>query len=509
MIQSSEAPPQAAGPGRLSARWFWLAFLGLYLLTALPIVRADLPPLVDYPNHLARMHVLIDQPRSAALQQYYEIRWRPMPNLAMDLTVPLLARIMPLDWAGKVFILIFLTLLPAGTALIHRVATGQWSVWPLFAFVFLYSHLLVWGSLNYLFGLGLALMAFALWLALAERAAVVRVGMASIAAFVLFFAHLMACAVFGLLIAGHEIGELWRARNFSAKRILARVASSGLPFVVPLAILVGSGRADDLGDFAYDGVLRKLGFLVIFEGHLVLDIVALVAIGLLIATAYRKRFVSLVPTLRAPFLLLVLAFVFAPATLMTAHGIDERFTLAFMLLLAAGTVSIGTTAHAVRVAVLVGVTIFLARTAALEIDCERANQVYSRLVEMLDQVPRGGRLAVAFRTSEIGPSAIPINHIPTLAVLRRDAFVPTLFTYELQQPITLTSTAWPLQAAAAPVALWTALMAGQDGDEQLRTALAGFDALVALDPWPFSAPSHSFLVPVGIEPKFALYRVVH
>ena len=509
MSQSSEAPPQAAATGRLSTKRFWLAFLGLYLLTALPILRADLPPLVDYPNHLARMHVLIDQPRSAALQQYYEIRWRPLPNLAMDLTVPLLARIMPLDWAGKVFMLIFLALLPAGAALIHRVATGQWSVWPLFAFIFLYSHLLVWGSLNYLFGLGLALMAFALWLALAERAAAVRVGTACIAALVLFFAHLMACAVFGLLIAGHEIGELWRERKFSAKPILARVASGGLPFVVPLAILLGSGRAGDLGDFAYEGVLRKLGFLVMFEGHLVLDIVGLAAIGLLMAIGYRKRFVSLVPALRAPFLLLVLAFVLAPATLMTAHGVDERLPLAFILFLAAGTVSIGATARAVRVAVLVGLVVFLARTAAFEIDCEKANQVYARLFEMLDQVPRGGRLAVAFGSNEIGPSGIPINHVPTLVVVRRDAFVPTLFTYEGQQPITLTATARPLQTAAEHSALWTSLMAGVDGDERLRTALAGFDALVALGPRPFSAPAHSFLVPVGIEPDFALYRVAH
>jgi len=105
------APSAAAG--RLSPGWFCLAFLALYLLTALPILRAELPPLVDYPNHLARMHVLIEQPRSQALQQYYAIHWAPLPNLAMDLTVPALARIMPLDWAAKAFVLVSLFLLRA------------------------------------------------------------------------------------------------------------------------------------------------------------------------------------------------------------------------------------------------------------------------------------------------------------------------------------------------------------------------------------------------------------
>jgi hypothetical protein len=492
----------------LSARVFWLAFLALYLLTALPILRAELPPLVDYPNHLARMHVLIEQPRSAALQQYYELRWSPLPNLAMDLTVPVLARIMPLEWAGKVFVLIFLALLPAGAAFLHRVATGQWSVWPLFAFVFLYNHLLVWGFLNYLCGLGLALMAFAVWLALASRPAALRAGAAALCALVLFFAHLMACVVFGMLIAGHEIGAIWRAREFSARRVLGRAVAGGLPFVAPLTILLSTGLGGGLGDIAYEGILRRLG-LAMFEGHPVLDVAATLIVLGLAAIGYGRGFVAVVPALRVPLLVLALAYVLAPARLAGAHGIDERFPLAFALVLAAGTVSAAASARVLRVAVLVGLAIFVVRTAALEIDCERANQVYPRLIAMLDQVPRGGRLAVAFGSNDIGPGGLPLNHLPTLAVLRRDAFVPTLFTYAGQQPLTLTPAAWPLQSAAEPGALWAAVMAGGEGDARLRTALAGFDALVVLDPRPFVAPAHPFLAPLGVEPDFVLYHVVH
>jgi len=116
-------------------QWFWLAFFGLYVVTALPILRAELPPLLDYPNHLARMHVLVTLPQSPALQQYYETRWDLLPNLAMDLTVPVLARIMPLEWAGKAFVFFVLALLPAGSAVMHRVSAGQWSVWPLYRVV--------------------------------------------------------------------------------------------------------------------------------------------------------------------------------------------------------------------------------------------------------------------------------------------------------------------------------------------------------------------------------------
>ena len=484
-------------------------FLGLFVVTALPLLLAELPPIVDYPNHLARMHVLIEQPRSAALQQYYEIRWRPLPNLAMDVTVPLLARVMPLEWAGKAFILICVGLLPAGAALLHRAAVGRWSVWPLFAFLFLYSHLLIWGFLNYLCGLGLALIAFALWLALGQRAAAARIVAATACALVLFFAHLMACAVFALLLVGHEIGRLWRERAVSGTQILGRAVAAGVPFVIPLAILLAGGLGGELGDIQYGGFLRKLAVLPMFEGHPVLDIVTVAVLVLLIAVGYYKRYVVIVPALRAPLLVLALVYLLAPTKLMTASGIDERLPLAFALVLAAGTVSTGLRLSRVRMAALAGFALFLARAAAMEVDCERADQVYPRLVALLDSVPQGGRLAVAFRSNEIGPAGIPINHLPTLAVLRRDAFVPTVFAYETQQPVILTPEARALRNTADPAELWTALMAGEAGDARLRKALAGFDTLVALDPRPFEAPATPLLVPAGTEPNFALYRIVH
>jgi hypothetical protein len=495
--------------GALSARWFWAAFLGFFVITALPVLYVVLPPFNDYPDHLARMHVLIELPRSEALQRYYEIHWRPLPNLAMDLVVPMLARFMPLEWAGKVFILTFLALLPAGAGLIHRVATGGWSVWPLFAFLFLYSHLLIWGFANFLFGLGLALPAFALWLALAKRSVALRASAASACALVLFFAHLEACVIFALLIAGHALGELWCLRTASARQLIARALAVGLPFVLPLAIFLGDGLGGELGDIRYQGVFRKLEILPMFEGHPALDVVEVATLVLLLAAGFLKGQVTIVPMLRAPLLLLTLAYLLAPVKLLTAHGIDERLPLALALVLFAGTKSLRLTPARLRVAVLAGLALFVARVSVSAVDYERANEIYPRLIAILDQVPRGGRLAVAFGSNALGPSGIPINHLPELAVIRRDAFVPTLSTFRTQQPVGLTPVARPLKDDAYPADLWAALMAGEAGDAEVRHALAGFDALVVLNPQPFVVPPTPLLTPVSIEPDFALYRVVH
>lgn len=500
--------PLPVTPGSLSARWFWTLFFGLFIVTALPMLRAELPPFADYPNHLARMHVLIEQPRSEALQRNYEIRWRPLPNLAMDLAVPQLARVMPLEWAGKVFILVCLGLLAGGVALIHRAAAGGWSVWPLFAFTVLYSRPLVWGYLNYVCALGLALMAFALWLALARRGGAMRLGAASACALVLFFAHLMGCAVFAVLLAGHEFGELWRGRPLSSREILARAVAVGVPFLVPLAILMADGLGGRLGDIRYDGFLRKLLMLQIYEGYQELDIAGSLALATLAAVYYGKRYVTFVPALLGPLLLLALAYLLAPVQLMTAEGVDDRLPLAIVLVLAAGTHSLRLSAARMRVAALAGLALFLVRTGVIAIDCERANRIYPHLVALLDQVPLGGRLAVAYGPDMFGPDGIPITHLPTLAVIRRDALVTTLFASLNQQPVTVTPAASALLSdAAAPRKLWAALVEDRAGSESVRSVLAGFDALVVLDGRPFAAPSAPFLIPIGIEPNFALYRI--
>ena len=54
-----------------------------------------LPPLFDYPNHLARLGLLTE-----GGDQFYRVVWAPLPNLAEDLIVPPLARLMPLEVAA-------------------------------------------------------------------------------------------------------------------------------------------------------------------------------------------------------------------------------------------------------------------------------------------------------------------------------------------------------------------------------------------------------------------------
>lgn len=487
---------------------FWAGFAVLLVAAALPVLIVTLPPVFDYPNHLARIYVLIHQPESGVLQRFYEIRWRPLPNLAMDLVVPVLARVMPLAWAGKVFLVASFVLLAGGAALLHRAATGRWSPWPLFAFLFLYSRVFLWGFLNYLFGVGLAYVALAAWIALRGKNPLFRLGLSAVFALALFFAHLMACAVYGVLVAGYELGQIWYERPQRWHAAARRLALAGLPFLPPLAILLLAGELGGAGAVSYGRPVRKLDLLFsVFDNYdRAFDIGCFAILVALAAFAYARRYLVLAPPLRGPLALLTLAYLLAPTQIITASAVDHRLPLAIAVLLAAATTTPSLRPQAARVIVLAGLVLFLARMTVIGATWQHSEAVYGRLAAILRQIPEGARLAVAYPPEAIASEAIPKTHVPTLAIIERDAFVPTLFAYPSQQPVLFRPEYRELAARAPPDTLWQALLAVDGG---ASTMLASYDDVVVLARRPFTLPPEPFLAPIAVEPDFALYRVVH
>ena len=117
---------KAASKPHSSPHRVLLASVALLALYSVPLFSTVLPPLFDYPNHLARFAVL-----AAGGSEFYEVRWAPLPNLAGDIIVPLLARAMPLEIAGKLFLVMIFALILGGTASLNRVVGGAWRLWPL------------------------------------------------------------------------------------------------------------------------------------------------------------------------------------------------------------------------------------------------------------------------------------------------------------------------------------------------------------------------------------------
>jgi hypothetical protein len=491
---------------RLSFARFAPLFAALFALATLPVLLCDTLPLFDYPNHLARMHVLAQG--SDGLQRYYLVSWRPLPNLAMDLIVPPLAAVMPLAWAAKSFVLLSLALIAGGAATLQRVLTGSWSAWSCLAFLLLYSRILLWGFLNYLFGIGLGLFAFALWLALARRGAALRLALGALLALILFFAHLLACGLYGALVMGHALALAWR-RRAAPRLALGELAVAGLPFVAPLLVLALATPGSAGGAVAYANPVRKLDLLFsVFDNYnRPFDVLSFVLAVLAVGLAFWRRWVRIEPTMGPPLGVLALVYLAMPSQLATASGADHRIPLLLFLVLIAA--SRWTAPGAGRQGLFLGaaLALFLVRLAVVVLSWQASDRVYAGLLPALDGLPQDGRLAVAYPPAALNSQPTPLVHFPTLAVVRRDAFVPTLFAFPTQQPVLLQPPYRELAARLPPERLWSAFTGGPALDEGERRALAQYDHVVFVDRVEFAPPSAAGLEPVFAAPRFKLFAV--
>lgn len=496
-------------PPRLSFRRFAILFLALFVVAALPVLLCGTLPLFDYPNHLARMHILAALPESPNLQRFYAIVWRPLPNLAMDLIVPSLAGLLPLVWAGKLFVLLTLFLLAAGAAALHRVLFGAWSAWPCLAFLLLYSRILLWGFLNYLFGLGLALVALAAWIALGRRPAALRLALGIVFALALFFAHLLAFGLYGVMAIGYELGRVIRSRA-APRRALLDFALAGLSFLPALAILFFATPGAASGAITPGRLARKLDLLFsVFDNYSrPFDIACFVVAVLALLIAFWRGWVRLAPALAVPLALVAITYLAMPSQLATASGADHRIPLLLGLLVVAGSRWTAPSRRGYRLFLGAALAMFLLRLGVVTASWQASDRVYAHLLPALDQLAPGSRLAVAFPPEALNSEATPLAHFPTLAILRRDAFVPTLFAFPTQQPVALRPSYRAVADQLPPERLWSAFVAGNAPlDARERAALSAYDHIVFVGRRPFSLAKTNGLEPVFAAPRFRLFRI--
>src|SRR5262245_44246854 len=132
-------PRSSASAGHFSGVRIASLFAVLSAIASIPILLYPWPPLGDYINHLSRMHVIATINRDPDLALFYEVQWQVIPNLMMDLIVPVLQRAMNVYLAGQVYTIMTFVLILSGTLALNRQLYGHWSVLPLIAFPLLYN----------------------------------------------------------------------------------------------------------------------------------------------------------------------------------------------------------------------------------------------------------------------------------------------------------------------------------------------------------------------------------
>lgn len=482
------------------------AFFALLVIVSVPVFSTVLPPLLDYPNHLARMHLLL-----GGGNQFYAVRWAPLPDLAADLVIPALAHLVPLEIAGKLFLLIIFALLAGGTLWLNRVATGRWRWWGLLAFLLLYDRILLWGFLNYLAGLGIALCGLALWLTMVDAPRWRRIAASSLVAFACFFSHIAALGVYALALAGIELpSALRRLRARDRGGLAKQLATVGLQFVVPAILFLFYRPPSPLGTLGFTAPWRKPDLLFsIFDNYSRPFDVACFALLLALfgVLAWRRRlFVE--PRLGLGLGVVFAAYVLLPSQMLSGSGVDRRLPIALFLLLIAATAPRALPRRgAVIVAIAVAV-VFAARMAVIEKVWLHASRIYSADIAAIDTLPEGTKLAVAYPDRETNAGGIPQLHVATLAAMRREAFVPTLFAYASQQPITLRPPYDALAASTSPNWIWDGFVEGNATERAAAApSLNDYDFVVFAARDPFTVPANACLSPLPSPPNFRLFKL--
>ncbi len=397
----------------------------LAMLCWLPYLMSPIIEASDAGSHVSRIYVMSQGPGSA-VARFFQVHWRWIGNLGVDLPALLLAPLCGAEAAVRIVTAATASLTLFAIHALARSAHGTFVGPAALALPFVFSQPVAWGFLNYDLSVALALLVAAAWLRRPPQGAATAC-LFGIAGCAVWTAHAMGWGILLIAVAGFEIGAVWPDIR-RAKGRLARFIPLLLP-VVPMLLW----RSDGAGPlFAYDAQLvraKAMHFLMVLRAIdpladiVMLGLVALLALlGLVLARRIERR-------MAVAAALLVIAVVLAPTRLFGSWAADMRLApVAAILCIAA--IPPGAFPRANRGFLLVGAALLLVRIAALAAQWHGDGARHRAQLALLDAVPRGSRVGFIVLKTGCGGSwrlrAEP--HLGSYAIVRRDAFSNTMFS---------------------------------------------------------------------------------
>ena len=419
-----------------SRRLYWLLFACITLLLCLPVWSTEYIPLVDYPNHLARVNILYHYNDVAPYQAMYYRLLEPLPNLAIDLIAPPLLKFFEIKIAGKIFITLTILLFNIGCHLLGKAIHGRPTWLALPCTFFNYNSMFFYGFLNYMFGLGMFLLTLAVWLKYRKGWNLTWTVVVSLLVFISYLAHLSSYSfLFATMLTVTFFDFL------SVKTVTKKMLLSLLPLLPPLLAFAAYARSSgETKQIYFNGPYRKavalLSLIISYDYLLDCVLLSIVFISLLVLVCYIKNWQIKWPIFTAASGFAAL-FLICPEGLFQSGSADARFVPpAIILAILALSFEINKRVGQYVLGILLLVS--LVRLGSIWYEWRKLDEKIAAQVAMFSNFEEGAKvypitlIADTVRNTKLQR---PFTHVIHYSTLYRHTFSPTLLAVRGAQPV--------------------------------------------------------------------------
>lgn len=430
-----------------ATRYFVFIFLALFAVTQFPLYWVQYPDIVDFPNHLARLHILINLSESEVLQQYYTLRHLKVgTNLAMEVLVPLLAKGVSLMLALKIFASLAMLLVTTGAVVLGRVINGQTSYLLLGVLFFAQNAMFQLGLFNYLFGLGLALWLLSAWIYARNNSSLFHWIAFSAGCILVYLCHLSAFGVYAVCVFGYELGCARFEAGLISRSTLKALLLSLTQFVpvlmlhVLLSTSIGTYTPVPIEnswlESSFIWLIYKLAILVIspsicVSGYVMGQVIFGGGLVFALYIGFREGFLKLSSPAKWMASALAICILLLPDAGFGSRLVDVRLIPAFGLILWSGLeVPKG---RELKPKVLLGVIAAIVVLISLETTKEWVvrDDEYQRVRTALQQIPEGSKVATIVLNKRKNPDSIS-PHTGAFSVIDRSTLLSNMFIWPFQ-----------------------------------------------------------------------------
>jgi hypothetical protein len=399
----------------------------LALMMAVPLVWPSIPPLTDLPGHIGRFKVQLDLASSPALQSFYGFEWKLIGNLGLDLLIIPMRALFGLERGVKLIVLLIPLLTAIGMLWTAYEAHGRIAPTAWFALPLALGHPFTFGFANYTLSMALALNAFALWLRLGRMERLrLRALLFIPIGLVVWITHSFGWGVLGLLaFAAEAVRQKDRGAGWLNSGVGAGMQCLSL---FPPALLMLLWRADGVaggtGDWFNWGIKLHWMAMALRDRWMWFDVGSVALLIGIIIWAIRSKMLVFSRELAAGALLLLAVYILLPRILLGSAYADMRMAPFLIAVALIAIVPRGDSGPKLVRAIALSALLFVGvRVAATSVSFAQYHQRHSSALEALSFIPKGARV-VAFvgASCSLKWATDRLDHIPALAIVRREAF---------------------------------------------------------------------------------------